>query len=410
MTSRTRMGVCPRKRITLVLTQSLDCPSGVGRYWPLARGLVRCGYHVTVVALHPAFYELAQRATVREGVTVCYVGQMHVRKQGARKTYFSPAGLLWVAAVATLRLTWAALNTPSDLYHLGKAQPMNGIVACVLRLVGRRVLLDCDDAEAASNRFGAKWQEQIVGWFEDRMPRWVSGVTVNTRFLQQRVEAVVRGSRPVWLIPNAADANRLQVPETEVVSELRDRLGLADRYVVAYIGSLELANHPLDLLLESFAIAVQRAPRSVLLLVGGGSDLDLLQRRVMEMGIQESVCFVGRVDPNEVAVYYALADVTVDPVLDDDTARARSPLKLYESLMIGTPVVTGDVGDRRYVVGDEDVMLVPAGDAQAFAERLVRLSEDDATYRRLREWAGKHHAQFRWESRLDQFVDVYEHT
>ena len=396
------------RRVTFILTQSLDCPSGVGRYWPLAQSLAARGYRVKVVALHPDFDALERRRFDRDGVTVWYVGQMHVRKTGSHKRYFGPLHLLWVAAVATFRLTWAALKSPSDAYHVGKAQPMNGIAALALLALGRRVYLDCDDLEAASNRFGAEWQRKIVAWFEDHLPSWVHGVTVNTSFLQARVRSLAPQAQRVLLVPNAVSAERFQMPTPGAIAEIRRRYRLEGRPVVTYVGSMNLANHPVDLLLEGFAQVVRAVPRAVLMLVGGGADLAALQDRAIELGIGQSTLFAGRVPPDDVPAYYAAADVSVDPVLDDEVARARSPLKLYESLAVGTPVVTGDVGDRRQVLGDNEAMLVPAGDAGALGERLSALLRDSTARASLKSWAMDHRDQFLWEQRADGFIRIYE--
>jgi len=395
--------------VTFILTQSLECPSGIGRYWPLAQGLAARGYAVRVLALHPDFDALEQRRFTRDGVVVWYAAQMHVQKTGSQKRYYSAPCLLWVAAAAVLRLTWAAVVSPSDLYHVGKAQPINGVAALVLLALGRRVYLDCDDYEAVSNRFGAGWQRKIVAWFEDRLPALAHGVTVNTSFLQTRVRSLVSSDRRVVLVPNAVSAPRFRVPSAEAIVEVRRRLELAGRPVIAYVGSMSLANHAVDLLLEGFAqIVVRDLPSAVLILVGGGADLALLQQRVNEMGVEPNVRFVGRVPPDDVPAYYAAADISVDPVRDDETARARSPLKLYESLAVGTPVVTGDVGDRRPALGNQEAMLVPAGDAEALGKRLSALLQDRVTRDRLRAWALEHREQFLWESRINEFICVYE--
>jgi glycosyltransferase involved in cell wall biosynthesis len=398
-------------RVTFVLTQSLECPSGLGRYWPLARGLATRGYEVRVLALHPDYGSLSQRRFVREGVEVQYVGQMHVRKAGSHKRYFGLVKLLWVASVATLKLTWAALLTPGDRFHIGKPHPMNGIAALALLALGRKVYLDCDDLEAGSNRFGTEWLRKVVAWFEDHLPRWVRGVTVNTHFLMARLRPLVPEKRHIVLIPNAVDAARFRTLDAGIVAQVRQLHHLEGRPLVAYVGSMSLTNHAVDLLLESFAqIVARRIPHAALMLVGGGEDLAVLEDMVNDWGIAESVCFTGRIPPEQVPAYYAAADIAVDPVRDDDVARARSPLKLYESLAMGTPVVTGNVGDRHRALHGNEAMLVPAGDARALGDRLVALLEDSGARERLCEWAASHHQQFFWENRIGELVRLYETT
>ena len=110
-------------KIAFLLTQSIDSPSGLGRYFPLARQLVRLGHQVTILALHPDFATLAQKAKQVDGVRIVYVSQMHVRKRGSSKSYFSSPTLLFHAALATWRLTLAAIQAPGRHHPCLQAPP-----------------------------------------------------------------------------------------------------------------------------------------------------------------------------------------------------------------------------------------------------------------------------------------------
>ncbi len=78
-------------------------------------------------------------------------------------------------------------------------------------------------------------------------------------------------------------------------------------------------------------------------------------------------------DPNKVAQYYQAADLYVHP------ARAETfPNTVLEALACGTPVVASAVGGiPEQVVEGKTGFLVPVGDAQAMAERIIQLLEDD---------------------------------
>ena len=360
--------------IAFLLTQSLSSPSGLGRYWPISKELVRLGYEVTVVALHHDLTRVGKRRFIQAGVHVWYVSQMHVRKIADRKLYFSPARMVAVSAAATWHLMWAALRTPADVYHVAKPHPMNSIAGYVASRVKRKPLLvDCDDYEATSSRFGRPWQRTIVAAFEDRMPRLAQAITVNSRFMAARLQALgISGDRIVY-VPNAVDRERFAAADGRKAEHLRQELGLRGRRVILYVGSLSLASHAVDLLLEAFAKVRAVVPEAVLLVVGGGEDGDRLQRQSRNLGVQDDVLFVGRVPPALVPHYFQMADVSADPVRNDDSARARSPLKVFESLAVSTPVVTGDVGDRREAIGEANGVLVRPGDADALAAGILHV-------------------------------------
>lgn len=398
-------------KITFLLTQSLESPSGLGRYWPLSKELVHLGHDVVILALHHDFRTLAQRRFIKDGVKVHYVGQMHVRKVGSSKFYFSPTRLVWIAALATCRLMRAALQMPTDVYHLGKPQPMNGLAVLLARLVrSKPVYLDCDDYEAASNRFEGNWQKRVVAFFEERLPMIAAGITVNTRFTLERLKGSGYPAERIVYVPNGVDRYRFSGVSGATVEALRRQLGLVDRKVVLYVGSLSLASHPVDLLLEAFAVVQQAEPRAILLLVGGGEDYGTLQRQVEALGLSDRVRFVGRVPPDQVPFYYLLADASVDPVRADPAARARSPLKVVESLASGTPVVTSDVGDRSAQLARGGGLLVPPGDPAALAEALMTILRDRALYTRLSAEALAVRERYYWDILVHDFVRIYDGT
>jgi glycosyltransferase involved in cell wall biosynthesis len=410
-------------KITFLITSSLEDPPGLGRYFPLAKELARLGNEVSILALHPDLGSLSQRRLQVSRVKVYYVGQMHVRKVGSHKTYFSTLDLVRVALASSLRMGLRTLLTEADVIHLGKPHPINGVAALGTKFLrGKRLYLDCDDHEAESNRFSGRWQKAVVALFEDNLPRFVSGMTVNTRFTQERNVALGFPAERIVYVPNGVDRERFAKVDPAKVQRLRRELGLDNKKVVAYVGSMSLVNHSLGLLLEAFAIVRRRRSDAILILVGGGQDYDFLRRRAEELGLGEAAMFVGRVKPEAVPYYTAMADVSTDPVNDDVVARARCPLKLFESLAVGTPVVTGDVGDRRNILSaplqspltlgrkfrdGEAGVLVEAGSAQALAEGILAILEDSDLAHAAREAALRLRERYYWDVLVRDFIRVY---
>jgi len=392
--------------IAFVLTQSLESPSGLGRYWPISKELVRRDYQVTILALHHNLSELNQRRFFREGVAVHYAGQMHVRKQGSRKLYFSPWRLLVISLVSTLRLAHSLTLLDAEVVHLGKPQPINGLAALLGRR-GRPVFCDCDDYEAQTNRFSGEWQRRIVQHFEDGVVRYATGLTVNTRFTSMRYRRLGFPEQRIVYVPNGVDRARFSsLPNT---AKIRQRWGLDEAEpLIVYVGTLGLLSHPVDLLLEAFQQLVQQQPAARLMLVGGGEEYDTLKKLTQQLGIAERTIFTGRVPPRDVPGYFALATVSVDPVRDDTIARARSPLKAVESLVMGVPVVTGDVGDRRALLKDGELgVLVPPGDSQALADGLLAILQNRSARAHMAQAALACREQWYWDRLVDDFVQVY---
>ncbi len=392
--------------IVFVLTQSLDSPSGLGRYGPIARELVRLGHQVEIIALHYAWNQLPDKEFVDAGVHVSYVGQMHVMKEGSRKLYFSPIRLIQVSLAAIIRLTIAIFRSNADIIHLGKPQPFNVLAARIARKK-RKLYCDCDDYETETNKFSHAWQKIIVRYFEDSIIRDVSGLTVNTEFTRERYIQLGFPPERIQYVPNGIERSRFMGQHN--VKQLRNKWGIIpDAPIIMYVGTLGLLSHPVDLLLNAFQEVVQCLPKARLFLVGGGEDYDELQQLADHLGIVEQTTFTGRVHPDEIPGYLSLATVSVDPVYDDLIARARSPLKILESLAMGIPVVTSDVGDRCTLLADGSCgILVKAGDEQALANGLIEVLQNKKARESMISAALAFRKTWYWDQLVDTFLQIY---
>lgn len=394
-------------KIAFVLTQSLDSPSGLGRYGPLARELAKLGHQVEVLALHYDWANLPQKSFVETGVQVDYVEQMHVQKSGSRKTYFGPGKLLQVSMNATRKLAQAVARSQADIIHLGKPQPFNVLAARYGRR-GRPLFCDCDDYEAETNKFSSGWQKSVVRYFEDSIINFADGLTVNTHFLQNRYQSLGFPAEKIKVVPNGVERRRFL--QTAVAINLHKKWGLdPNAPIILYVGTMGLLSHPVDLLLQAFVTVQTAVPQAQLLLVGGGEDYDKLIQMARTLGIAPQTTFTGRIPPEEVPNYLALGTLSIDPVHDDLIAQARSPLKIVESLAMGTPVITGDVGDRRQMLQNGTLgLVVSPGNAPALAEGILTLLRQPALHDSMVQAARQQREQWFWDQLVTDFAKIYE--
>jgi glycosyltransferase involved in cell wall biosynthesis len=386
-------------KILFLLTQDLESPSGLGRYWPMARALAAHGHQVRIVALHPAWSDLKKKSYIRESVFVEYAAPSHVIKIGNQKQYYSPIRLLGVAIYATWALSKAALSAPADIIHLGKPHPMNCIAGFLAsRLKSKILCLDCDDYEAGSNRFNNSWQKKGVAFFESKMPHYVRLVTTNTLFMKSKLLSWGCPEERIFYLPNGIDRDRFLSPNQEEVSQLRTQLGLDGKRPVLYLGSLSLPSHPVDLLLKSFVQVFQKYPDTVLLIVGGGEDYEKLMGQSQTLGINHATIFTGHVSSSKVPLYYALAELSVDPVYDNDAACGRSPLKLFESWESNVPFISSTVGDRSSLLGSPPAgLLCKPGDPNNLGEAIIQLLSNKELANQYRQLGQERVKRFYWE-------------
>ncbi|MCI2239728.1 glycosyltransferase [Kineococcus sp. TRM81007] len=137
-----------------------------------------------------------------------------------------------------------------------------------------------------------------------------------------------------------------------------------------YLGRLECAQKGLDLLLDAYA-AVAPAIGSDLLLAGDGPDEQRLRARVAELGLVDRVRFLGRVAHEDRFSLLSSAQVVVMPSRYETFGMVAA-----EAAAVGTPVLAFDIPCLRQVVTPANGVLVPAFDAQRYAQEIARLSED----------------------------------
>jgi glycosyltransferase involved in cell wall biosynthesis len=397
-------------KILFLLTQDLESPAGVGRYFPWAQGLARLGHQVSIAALHANYASLKRTHFEAGGVDIQYVAQMHVLKEDNLKKYYPAGQLIKIVMQATKQLVNAAWKSDADVIQVGKPHPMNGMAGLVAHTLKKKVLfVDCDDFEMANIHFGGNWQKAGVQYFERLMPRRADYVSVHTHFLKDQVIRLgVKPERVIYL-PHGVDKVRFSMIEVGEVERLRQEMDLGGKKVITFIGSLSLPSHPVDILLDAFQQVKTVLPETMLLIVGGGEEYDRLRARANWLGLKEDVIFQGRVPGAEVPKYYGLADVSAEPVIDNPVGRSSLPLKMFESWASGVPFVTQDVGDRKLLLGEPPAgRLAQAGDANSLANAILEILRNPELAEKLRQLGYKRAEQYSWENLARQMETAYQ--
>jgi glycosyltransferase involved in cell wall biosynthesis len=188
---------------------------------------------------------------------------------------------------------------------------------------------------------------------------------------------------------------------------------IADRKwtrVVAYAGHL-YAWKGVDLLLEALA----RLPDVRGLIVGGHpQEPDLARTRSVaeRLGIAERVTFTGLVEPCRVAELLTQADVLVLPnPASAISTRYTSPLKLFEYMAAGRPIVSSDLPSLREILTDNvNALLVPPGDVAALTHAIDRLLGDPVLAVRLARAAWQEVPKYSWQRRAEQLEGLFAET
>jgi glycosyltransferase involved in cell wall biosynthesis len=155
---------------------------------------------------------------------------------------------------------------------------------------------------------------------------------------------------------------------------------------------------------DVFITALARVPGLRGLIVGGHpqeADRQRIERTAEACGVSDRLTITGLVPPGEVRRALAPATMLVLPnTASAISERYTSPLKLFEYLAAGRPIVASDLPAFREILTDgETAVLVRPGDVDALAGALQRVASDAALAARLGAAALALAPRYSWEAR-----------
>jgi glycosyltransferase involved in cell wall biosynthesis len=208
---------------------------------------------------------------------------------------------------------------------------------------------------------------------------------------------------PLALIENTLDFDPPVLTEAQV-AEVRRRLGAGDGPAIVYTGTLE-PYQGLELLVTGAPAVVAAVPGARFVIVGGTpQQIAGLEASARARGAREAFVFVPAVPPAEVFAYQRLAGALVTP----RSRGTNTPLKLYQYLRAGRPIVATRIRSHTQVLDDDSAELVPPT-AQGLAEGLIRVLTDRGRAARLADAAARlARERYSEQSYLDSLAQMLE--
>jgi glycosyltransferase involved in cell wall biosynthesis len=171
--------------------------------------------------------------------------------------------------------------------------------------------------------------------------------------------------------------------ETKPQCNLAEEIGMCG-LVIMYVGNLELYQG-IDLLLESFKLAMKEVSDAALVIVGGiASDIEKYKKKTAMLGMLNNVHFLGPKPIEGLNDYLSQADVLVSPRIKGN----NTPMKIYSYLHSGKAVLATDLPTHTQVL-DTSVAMLAAPAPDEFSKALICLMQDRNLRLRLGETGKK---------------------
>lgn len=246
------------------------------------------------------------------------------------------------------------------------------------RLGERVAVYECvDDFTSSKGLIHPK----VIGRLERRLIEAVDLLIVTAQALY---DSKREGAARAVLVPNGVEADhfgRAADPSLPVAPALAD----APHPLVGYLGTL---NYWIDT--ELLARIAREHPDWTVALVG---PHDLLANLAPFEGL-DNVIMTGRVAYQDVPTYVKAFDVCLNPYVLDGVAEHCSPLKLYEYIATGKPIVSVDMPEAKIF---EDCITI-ANNADEFVSLVEQAVQSDDGRAELRRSKAQEHT---WQKRFE---------
>ena len=254
-----------------------------------------------------------------------------------------------------------------DVVYASKPRLTSAGIGYLARLRTRRpLLLDIDDWEVGfflrsgrlralgralnlANPTGLPWT-----WLMERLRSVADGITVASRFLEQRFGGT--------LVPHVRDTEAWK-PGCADSGEARRRLNAPNGRLVMFLGTPRAYKGVDDL---CGAVAGLKRQDVAVALVGTDPASDT--GRALKARYPD-VRLVGRVPFQQVPLYLAAADVVAVPQRNSSDTQGQTPAKLFDAMALGRPIVSTQVSMIPEIL-DGCGVVVPPGDVHALGQAI----------------------------------------
>jgi glycosyltransferase involved in cell wall biosynthesis len=288
--------------------------------------------------------------------------------------------------ISTLHEHYA--SDPPDVIYV-RASLLSTAGVELARTTGRPLVVELNTPLAdEQQRYRSGALDALYMSTERVLVRAATAVVVVSDNLAEHVRGYGVDCESIHVLPNAIDQRRFF--PSEVVHDGPPVLG--------FVGNLR-AWHGVDVLPELLHRVRLRHPHARMVIAGEGPLLADVERSAVVWGVSDGIEMLGAVDHDDVPGLIRGFTLALAPYPQLAHDFYFSPLKLFEYLGCGVPVVASDVGQIGQIVrSGVHASLVPPGDVAALADACCRLLADPSAASAMgRRGAALVHADHTWD-------------
>ena len=180
----------------------------------------------------------------------------------------------------------------------------------------------------------------------------------------------------ISVVPNGVNTAIFHpMNDPRVIQEIKGKLKISkEERIVGFVGTLA-PWQGLEYLIEAAPLILKEIPEVRFILVGDGPMKDDLEGKIRGLDLEANFIFTGTVPYREVPGYINASDVCVVP--KKPLKSGYSPLKLYEYMACGKPVIASRISGFEILEQNNAGILVEPENPRDLAKAIIKLLEDD---------------------------------
>jgi glycosyltransferase involved in cell wall biosynthesis len=269
---------------------------------------------------------------------------------------------------------------------------------------GLKVVIDVEDMPTYAHNLPYKFFNFYIKKRYKELLKSADKIICISEYLKNELisDFDIKGEK-IEVIHNGVDMSFFSRNEAARKS-LREQYGVEqDDIVFIYSGAIVDWSGAISCL-DSFKKAIQENPKIKVFFIGNG-DIEDLKGKINELGLEKNAKYLGYFPFEKMPELLSIGDVGLLPFKKDPLTEAASPIKIFEYMSVGMPVISTDMMGTKEVITDSYNGLLVKDDGE-FVSAITRISEDKDFYNKLKENSFETVKMYDWKFLAKRFEEI----
>ena len=248
---------------------------------------------------------------------------------------------------------------------------------------------------------GGRVHSSLVKFFSRILVKRADYIRIVSPFLYEPLDKLNINRKKIFLIPPRCDSKLFNKKN---IDQQKPKKFDENKYNLIFVGNLIIAKG-VDILLEAFALILKENSNIGLVYVGEGEEKVRLISRSKELGINEKVIFLGRMEYEKIPTMMYYSDILILPSIEEGVGRV-----ILEAMSMKLPVIASNVGGIPLVINDQqDGLLFEVGDIEALKKHVLFLIKNKSFSEKMTKAAyQKFLDNYEYEVSINIFLNMYK--